>query len=97
VRAVEIRAGDWIRTGDVQLGNAAVAGPIPLQASSYRSSNNPLSAQLSPGPQHPVSNDPDLARVIDAWPTLPEAIRAAVLALVTAAGGVSPAKGTGTL
>jgi hypothetical protein len=31
--------------------------------------------------------DPDLARVLEAWPTLPEPIRAAVLALVQAAGG----------
>jgi hypothetical protein len=29
--------------------------------------------------------DPDLARVLDAWPTLPEHIKAAVLALVAAA------------
>jgi hypothetical protein len=28
---------------------------------------------------------PDLTRVIDAWPTLPEAIKAAVLALVQTA------------
>jgi hypothetical protein len=29
--------------------------------------------------------DPDLARVLDAWPTLPEHIKAAVLALLNAA------------
>jgi hypothetical protein len=29
-----------------------------------------------------VGTDPDLARVIDAWPTLPPHIRAAVLALI---------------
>jgi hypothetical protein len=29
--------------------------------------------------------DPDLARLIDAWPTLPEAIRTGILAMVTAA------------
>jgi hypothetical protein len=83
VRAVEIRAGDRIRTGDVQLGNAAVTGSIPLQARSYRSSSTLLSAQLSAAPQQPVSNDPGLARVIDAWPALPDPIKAAVLALVS--------------
>jgi hypothetical protein len=30
--------------------------------------------------------DPELARVIDAWPDLPDHIRAAVLALVGTAG-----------
>jgi hypothetical protein len=32
----------------------------------------------------PASPDPDLARVVDAWPALPAHIRAAVLALVGA-------------
>jgi len=30
--------------------------------------------------------DPSLAAIIDAWPMLPEAIRAGILALVRAAG-----------
>jgi hypothetical protein len=29
--------------------------------------------------------DPDLARLIDAWPTLPDAIRVGILAMVQAA------------
>jgi hypothetical protein len=29
--------------------------------------------------------DPDLARIVDAWPTLPEAIRAGIVAMVQAA------------
>ena len=33
------------------------------------------------------SIDPALATIIDAWPTLPEAIRAGILAMVRAAGG----------
>jgi hypothetical protein len=37
----------------------------------------PLSAQLSGQP--PI--DPDLARIVAAWPGLPESIRLAVLAL----------------
>jgi hypothetical protein len=28
-----------------------------------------------------AGNDPDLARILDAWPTLPEPIRRAILAL----------------
>jgi hypothetical protein len=31
--------------------------------------------------------DPALVALIDAWPTLPEAIRAGILAIVRAAGG----------
>jgi hypothetical protein len=31
--------------------------------------------------------DPALKSLIDAWPTLPEAIRAGILAMVRAAGG----------
>jgi hypothetical protein len=30
-------------------------------------------------------SDPDLARVVDAWPALPDAIRRAVLALIGSA------------
>jgi hypothetical protein len=33
-----------------------------------------------------LQNDPDLARLIGAWPTLPEAIRVGILAMVEAAG-----------
>ena len=33
------------------------------------------------------ANDPDLAAVVDAWPELPEAIRAGILAMVKAALG----------
>lgn len=34
-----------------------------------------------------VPADPDLARVVAAWPGLPNAIRVGILALVQAAGG----------
>jgi hypothetical protein len=33
------------------------------------------------------SNDSDLALIINAWPNLPEAIRAGILAIIRAAGG----------
>jgi hypothetical protein len=47
----------------------------------------PLAQPLAQGsPDGPVP-DPDLARVVDAWPTLPDHIKAAVLALVTTARG----------
>jgi hypothetical protein len=37
-------------------------------------------------PERPAI-DPALAALIDAWPTLPEAIRAGIVALVRASGG----------
>jgi hypothetical protein len=40
----------------------------------------------APTPTRP-NIDPALAALIDAWPTLPEAIRAGILAMVRAAGG----------
>jgi hypothetical protein len=41
-----------------------------------------------PGPHPTKPNiDPALAALIDAWPALPEAIRAGILAMVRAAGG----------
>jgi hypothetical protein len=33
--------------------------------------------------------DPDLAAVVDAWPALPAAIKAGILAMVQAAGGIT--------
>jgi hypothetical protein len=49
-------------------------------------------ARIAPGPlaqtlARETQIDPDLARVVTAWPDLPEAIRRAVLALATSTGG----------
>lgn len=43
------------------------------------------SAREPPSPLAATPADPDLARVLDAWPSLPPHIRAAVLALVQTA------------
>jgi hypothetical protein len=43
------------------------------------------SAKSSAFPADPSLIDPDLARILDAWPTLAEPIRRAVLALVESA------------
>ena len=37
-------------------------------------------------PTDTCQTDPDLARIVDAWPTLPEAVRAGIVAMVKAAG-----------
>jgi hypothetical protein len=36
-------------------------------------------------PPQPTPTDPDLAAVMDAWPELPEAIKAGIAAMVNAA------------
>jgi hypothetical protein len=38
-------------------------------------------------PNYTCQNDPDLAVVDDAWPTLPEGLKAAVLAIIRSASG----------
>ena len=40
----------------------------------------------SDSPESALAN-PDLARIVAAWPTLPEAVRASILAMVKAADG----------
>jgi hypothetical protein len=42
----------------------------------------------------PILEDPDLARVLSAWPNLPTAIKAGILAMVDASRG-EPNAGTG--
>ena len=72
------RAGDRIRTGDVQLGNVAGADPTDKQDKDLGRQTPVLTRPL----HAEAATDPDLARVIDAWPDLRPHIRAAVLALV---------------
>jgi hypothetical protein len=63
----------------------AARGRNHAPANGYGDSDGSLAPQLAPEAEK-RSSDPDLARVIDAWPVLPEAIRRAVLALVGSAG-----------
>jgi hypothetical protein len=77
-----LRAGDRIRTGDVQLGKLAIDG----------ASTNPINTLGEAAPDvapcvAQLPTDPDLVRVVTAWETLPSHIRAAVLALVQCGGG----------
>jgi hypothetical protein len=52
--------------------------------SAVRSPGGAKSGALTP--EKPTI-DPALATLIDAWPTLPEAIRAGILAMIRATGG----------
>ena len=74
------QAGERIRTADVQLGNAAVSGCKVNDGKDLTRMANSVCM-----PVCTESADPDLARVIEAWPTLLPPIRAAMLALVNSA------------
>lgn len=59
--------------------------PIP-KAGGIKSGNNRAEGGSKVSPAAPAKTaDPDLSAIIAAWPTLPAAIRAGVLALVKAA------------
>ncbi|HKA55972.1 MAG TPA: hypothetical protein VKJ47_20160 [Candidatus Binatia bacterium] len=60
---------------------------IEPTANSPENSTNPAQGVAKSGALTPTKPniDPALAALIDAWPTLPEAIRAGILAMVRAA------------
>lgn len=62
---------------------------IEPHAHSPENTTNPNSGGAKSGALTPANPniDTSLAMVIDAWPTLPEALRAGILAMVRAAGG----------
>jgi len=81
LRAVDSRAGDGIRTHDVQLGNVARDGQGSKPDKDLRQQAPALTRHL----HGKAALDSDLARILDAWPDLPEPIRAAMLAMVASA------------
>jgi len=64
--------------------------PTEADATTYESADTPLTDQLTDfsGKCNPA--DPELRVVIAAWPELPEAIRAGIVAMVKAAGDFTP-------
>ncbi|MCE9547303.1 MAG: hypothetical protein K8T25_17665 [Planctomycetia bacterium] len=58
----------------------------PIQTGKHQ--NRPAgNAQDSALPDRTAQIDPDLAEVVEGWPTLPATIRAAIVGLVKASGG----------
>jgi hypothetical protein len=55
-----------------------------MPANTSANSAGSLAPGLAPEPAEAPSPDPDLARVVAAWPELPAPIKAAVLALIGA-------------
>lgn len=75
-------SGEETRTPDLRVMN-------PPPDSPNRGPNNELRSPGSPGAHHLPTDtrqsDPELAALVDAWPTLPEALRAGIVAMVRAA------------
>jgi hypothetical protein len=70
------------RTYNKPVNSRNTVGHKNNQDKSYGESPDDVALGVAQGPA-----DSDLARVVEAWPGLPEAIRRAVLALVSSANG----------
>ncbi len=75
----EKKAGERIRTADVQLGNIASDSITPLYSNSYKSDNRHLTANFT---ENFAKFQQDLARVIKRWPSLLPNIQAAIMVLI---------------
>jgi hypothetical protein len=92
----DTRVGDRTRTGDMlihsQGSDTTSPEPDPASDKGLRTNQSPPMDRLAPGLRifptgqvQPPPADPDLARVITAWPSLPEPIRRAVLLMIQSA------------
>ena len=57
---------------------------VVAKTSSYQRQTKPLAPQLAPVRPKKASISPELHDLIDAWPELPEAVKAGILAMVNA-------------
>ena len=65
-----------------ETGASRDATPKPVKGSRRMKDRQSLSL-----PYGPLETTPELAEIIDAWPTLPEPIRAGILAMIRSASG----------
>ena len=79
------KAGDRIRTDDVQLGKLVPPPSKSSETKDIREAPSTGSPKESPKLQEIVLSDADLVAVIEAWPELPTAVKAGILAMVDAA------------
>jgi hypothetical protein len=76
------RVSDGTRTRDSQIHNLEPISHNSNCSNTYGEPQSPLALPLAQESSKPPATDPDLARLLDAWPDLPPHIRAAVLALI---------------
>ena len=69
----------------ISAGNAGVSESGGIKSGNIGAGFGPPTHSATPN----LPTDPELAAVVAAWPDLPPAIRAGVLALVKAAGGAA--------
>ncbi len=79
-----MRVADGIRTRDIQIHNLDAD---PLKALGLRDLGHSTVAISHDLPTDTCQTDPDLAAVVAAWPDLPEAVKAGIVAMVKAAAG----------
>jgi hypothetical protein len=75
---------DGIRSRDIQIHNLGAESPNGLKDNDLRRVSHAVAHQL---PTDTCQIEPDLAAVVAAWPELPEAIRAGIVAMVKSASG----------
>ena len=73
---------DGIRTRDIQIHNLDTA---PLNRGQDNDLRQPSRSVAHLLPTDTCKTDPDLAAIVVAWPELPEALKAGILAMVKAA------------
>jgi hypothetical protein len=77
------------------LGSVSVAGARPglqnrghdaVSSKSHKNLRNPDESLTAQG-QRAASNDPDLTALVEAWPKLPAALKAGIMAMIKASRG----------
>ncbi len=79
-------SGGWDRTTDTRLMKPLSEECKPNPVKTYGDGKSELAQPLAQAIPKKQSLDPELALLIDHWDSLPEAIRAGILAMVRAAG-----------
>jgi len=77
------RVGDRTRTGDNQIHSLNSTQPNSLSVNTSEDAPKRLDRALTKQTVESSKINPDLALIIEAWPQLHEAIRRAIMALIT--------------
>jgi hypothetical protein len=83
--AVSVISGGWDRTTDTRLMKEDARGSKAEQVRGCGDDAGACPVLVQQGQKAGAGADPDLARVVEAWPSLPRHMKAAVLALVATA------------